>query len=107
MDIISNCITLSLKKHVFFFKRKKKIFKKKKQVTSQIKMNKDKKQNKKRKKRKLYRNNAFSSRKNKDIRTRNNSRTLSFNSFFDGINVPKIPQTKASVMFLLRQASSC
>ena len=53
-----------------------------------------------------YRNNAISSRENKNVSTGNNSRTLSLYSFFDGLNVSEVPQTKASVCLLLRQGPS-
>lgn len=54
-----------------------------------------------------YRNNAISGRENEYISTGNNSRALPFHSFFDGLNVPEIPQTEASVCLLLRQGPSC
>ncbi|KAF7840627.1 uncharacterized protein G2W53_002925 [Senna tora] len=53
-----------------------------------------------------YRNNAISSREDKDISTGNNTRTLPLHSFFDGLNVPEVPQPKASISLLLRQAPS-
>lgn len=54
-----------------------------------------------------YRNNAISGRENKDISTGNNTRALSLNSFFDGLNVSEVPQPKAPVCLLLRQTPSC
>jgi len=54
-----------------------------------------------------YRNNAISGRENEYISTGNNSWALPFHSFFDCLNVPEIPQTKASVCLLFRQAPSC
>lgn len=59
------------------------------------------------KEKKVYRNNAISTGQDKNISTGNNTRALSFNSFFDVLNVPEVSHTKAPVHFLLRQGLSC
>ena len=50
-----------------------------------------------------YRNNVISGRENEDISTGNNFWAFSFQSFFDGLNVPEISQPKA---YIVKQVNS-